>query len=466
MITSISARKVQAAAAVSAVAAAGVTDVAGKDACISGALAAAAWSLLGTSTPSLCRAAEPERRWDLDSALLYYGESDGRVQDKSFNALLKRDFGDERALNLDLTMDSLTGASPSGAIVTDSVQTFTRASGQGSYSTPAGEIPLDNTFHDTRFAADATWSQPLARLYTLTAGVGFSTEYDYQHTGANFGMTRDFNRRNTTVSAALAYAKDTVKPVGGTPLPLTTVVSGPAGDGGGGGPSSDSKDVLDVLLGMTQVLGRHTLMRVNLSYSDSSGYLTDPYKILSVVDPVTGELVTIPPQLNGQPPIGIYRYESRPDSRRMKGLYAELRHDFSGRVLQLGYRYSTDDWKIDSHTLEARWRLPMGEFNYLEPHARFYTQTAASFYRYSLPDEPSLPQFASADARLGALDTTTIGLKFGHRMASGNEMSVRLELYRQKGKLPTSQLIGAQVANAKLPDFNAVIVQAGYHFKL
>jgi len=28
-------------------------------------------------------------------------------------------------------------------------------------------------------------------------------------------------------------------------------------------------------------------LRLNYSYSDSSGYLTDPYKILSVVDPVT-----------------------------------------------------------------------------------------------------------------------------------------------------------------------------------
>lgn len=442
-----------------------------RDTRISGALAAAACSLLGTSAPAISQAAEPESRWDLDSALLYYGESDGRVKDASFNTIVKRDFGEERALKLDLTLDSLTGASPNGAIATDSVQTFTSPSGKGGYSTPAGKIPLDGTFHDTRFAVDANWSQPFARLYTVSAGLGFSTEYDYQHAGANFGLTRDFNRRNTTLSAALAYAKDSVKPVGGTPLPLALLASGPAGGGDdededNPGKGSESKDVLDVLLGMTQVLGRHSLLRVNLSYSDSSGYLTDPYKILSVVDPVTGELLTIPPQLNGQPPIGVYRYESRPDSRRRKGIYTELRQDFSGRVMQLGYRYSTDDWGIDSHTFEARLRLPLGESNYLEPHARYYMQSAADFYRYSLPDEALLPQFASADGRLGKLDATTIGLKFGHRLSSGNEMSARLELYRQKGKLPASQLIGEQIGTAKLPDFDAVILQFGYHFKL
>ena len=87
---------------------------------------------------------------------------------------------------------------------------------------------------------------------------------------------------------------------------------------------------MDLLLGLTQVLGRHTVMRVNYSYSDSSGYLTDPYKILSVVDPVTGDLVGRTPAPGESGPTGVYRFESRPDSRRKQGLYAELRHDFSG----------------------------------------------------------------------------------------------------------------------------------------
>ena len=57
----------------------------------------------------------------------------------------------------------------------------------------------------------------------------------------------------------------------------------------------DSKDVLDLLLGFTQVIGPTTVLRVNYSYSDSSGYLNDPYKILSVVDPLTGDTLTRTP---------------------------------------------------------------------------------------------------------------------------------------------------------------------------
>jgi len=442
--------------------------MADKDVKIGAALAAATCSLLGTATPGISMAADAEPKWDIESALLYYGESDDRVKDMSLSAHATRDFGDERSLGLDLSVDSLTGASPSGAIASSGAQTFTSPSGRATYSTAAGEIPLDDTFLDTRFALTGSWSQPFARLYTVNAGLGFSSEYDYQHIGANFGLTRDFNQRNTTLSAALAYAQDTVKPVGGLPQPLaqmTDVVDDDVSPGNRGD-SSDTKNVLDVLLGVTQVLGRHSVLRVNLSYSDSSGYLNDPYKILSVVDPVTGDLIGRTPAPGASGPTGVYLYESRPDSRRKEALYAELRHDFSGKVLQVGYRYSTDDWEVDSHTLESRLRLPFGSSSYLEPHVRYYQQTAASFYRYSLANVTPLPEFASADARLSEMDSLTFGLKFGHVNAGGNEWNARLEFYRQTAKAPNEQLIGNQIGNAQMPDFDAVILQFGYHFKL
>jgi len=387
-------------------------------------LAAATCALLGSAVATPVLAQEETSRWSVDSTLLYYGESDGRVRDVSAAVSALRDFGDERKLSLDLGIDTLTGASPSGAIASDLPQTFTSPSGRGTYTTPAGEVPLDDSFHDTRFALNAAWSRPFARLYTFNAGVGISTEYDYQHIGANLGLTRDFNQRNTTLSLAAAYGQDQVKPVGGLPIPFAQMGDATAGEDEGNvagrSGSSDDKKVLDVLFGVTQVLGRHSLLRLNYSYSDSTGYLTDPYKILSVVDPVTGQLVARAPAPGTQGPLGLYRYESRPDTRRKQALYAELRQDFGGKVLQFGYRYSTDDWQVDSHTVEARLRLPFGESNYLEPHLRWYTQTAASFYRYSLANTAPLPEFATADARLADLDSYTVGVKFGHVTASGN----------------------------------------------
>jgi hypothetical protein len=440
---------------------------------IGGALAAAACGLLGTAAPARSAAAEPvttstDDRWDIDTAFLYYGESDDRVQDASLNVIAVRDFGDERQMTLDLGIDTLTGASPSGAIAGDQPQTFTSPSGRDTYTTAAGDIPLDDTFHDTRFALSAAWSQPFARLYSFNVGLGVSSEYDYQHVGANAGLTRDFNQRNTTLSFAVAYGQDKVKPVGGVPLPLSAMGDVVGDDEHPANRSGDSEDknVLDLLVGVTQVLGRHSVLRLNYSYSDSSGYLTDPYKLLSVVDPVTGDPLVRTPAPGVAGPGGVYLFEHRPDSRRKQSLYGELRQDFSGKVLSLGYRYSTDDWEVDSHTLEGRFRIPIGESSYLEPHLRYYTQTAADFYRYSLADGATLPAFASADARLADLDAYTAGVKYARRTTGGNEWSARLELYHQTSNAPANMLIGNQADHVQMPDFDAVILQFGYHFSL
>jgi len=427
---------------------------------LNAAIAAATCALLGTSAAA--GAATEKERWSFDSSLLYYGESDSRVQDISAAILAQRDFDDERKLSLNLTADTLTGASASGATELNRPQTFTSPSGKAIYNTPAGAVPLDDTFKDTRFALSGSWTQPLARLYTFSGGLGFSTEYDYTHLGANTSLARDFNKRNTTLSIGVAYSQDDIKPVGGAPIPFAQMqdvgnLTNKRGD--------DSKDVLDLLFGVTQVLGRNTVLRVNYSYSDSSGYLNDPYKLLSVVDPVTGDTVARV-AAGGQGPNGVYRYESRPDSRTKQGIYAELKHAFGAPVMQLSYRFMTDDWGIDSNTLEAKLRWPLGADNFIEPQLRYYTQSEADFYRSSLVAGQALPEYASADFRLGNFDAVTVGMKFGHRTEAGNEWSTRLEYYQQSGDVPRDQVIGNQANREQYPDLSAVIVQFGYRFGL
>ena len=118
---------------------------------ITGALAAATCTLLGTAAPQPVQAQE-EPDWNLDTGLLYYGEGDNRVQDLSFDVLARRNLLDERSLTLGFTVDSLTGATPTGALPQALPQTFTSPSGRGGYTISAGQLPVDNTFHDTRLA--------------------------------------------------------------------------------------------------------------------------------------------------------------------------------------------------------------------------------------------------------------------------------------------------------------------------
>jgi Protein of unknown function (DUF3570) len=427
---------------------------------IGGSVAAATCALLGPAATHTVVAQELQP-WTFDSAVLYYGEADGRVQDLSVSALLSKELREDSLLTATMTVDALTGATPNGAAPSTSPQTFTRPSGRDSYTVGAGATPLDDSFQDTRWAFSASYAWPLARLSKLSVGGSVSAEYDYTHVGVNANIARDFNNRNTTLSFGVALANDTISPVGGTPTALSPML--PANirgeDGGFKGPDQ-SKDVLDLLVGVTQVLNRHSLVQFNYSLTRSDGYMNDPYKILSVVDSVNGLPVAGPPGSG----LSRYLYESRPDTREKQSLFGLYKRDFDGNVFDVSYRYMTDDWDIKSHTIDMHYRFRLGDSGkYLQPHLRFYSQTAANFYSTVLFDAVPVPLFASADYRLGEFDAVTLGLKYGQPTRSG-EIDARLELYRQSGTPSPGSAVGALTNLDLYPDLNAVIAQFSYKF--
>ncbi len=427
---------------------------------VAATLATATCALLGTA-PTTPVNAQEERDWEFDTAILYYKEGDGRVQDISLKVLANRNFVDDRILSLSLGVDSLTGATPIGAIPFDGPQTFTSPSGLQVRTRPANEIPLDDSFLDTRVAITANWQQPFGRLGSFNAGVSASKEYDYLHLGASFKVSRDFNKRNTVVSLGLALASDQLDPAWGAPTPLTPMLdvgdlSNRMGD--------QSKDIVDLVLGVSQIVNGNLVVQLNYSFSNSDGYLNDPYKIVSLVDPVTGDPVPriLTPGVEG--PSHEYRFERRPDERTKHSIYTQAKYYMDGKVLDASYRYMTDDWEIDSHTIDLRYRWPVGGDSFLEPHLRYYTQSHAEFYHTSLDSTLPLPLHASADYRLGEFDAITIGLKYGWKTHSGNEWSARLEMYSADGVVPADRLIGNQGNRKIYPDLDAIIGQFTYSF--
>jgi hypothetical protein len=419
-------------------------------------LAAATCALLGQAAPGEIVAQELAP-WDVDTSMLIYSESDSRVRDLSLNAIARKELREDGFLNLTLALDTLTGASPSGAVPSTGVQTFTRPSGDAQYVIAATEQPLDDTFQDTRTALSASWEWPVTRLALLSVGASLSDEYDYTHTGINARIARDFNNRNTTLSFGAALANDTIDPVGGTPVALAPMLGiGAATYKRGQG---ESKDVLDLLIGVTQVLNRRTVVQFNYSLSEADGYLTDPYKILSVVDPVTGNPV-LGPAGSG---LNRYLFESRPATRDKDSLFALVKRDFNGDVLDVSYRYMTDDWGVESHTFDVHYRWSFGSGQYVQPHVRFYTQTAADFYTTVLFTGTALPAYATADYRLGEFDGITFGVKYGRETRRG-EFSTRVEWYTQTGQASPGAAVGTLAGLDLYPDLNALIAQFTYKF--
>ena len=431
---------------------------------IKAALTIATAALLGTSPltqADTVTTSVDESSWEFDSAMLFYSEAD-RVSagEAIFNAT--KTFANDEVLNLKLTVDALTGASANGAVAQPNVQTFTRPSGNGQYTIAAGDTPLDDTFQDTRVQLNGQWTQPIAPNYTASAGLHISKEYDYLSLGVNGNLAYDFNRKNSTFSAGFSFFQDTFTPEGGVPTPLGSMLIGNSGlptwkndfaatriD------SEDTKTTTDILLGFTQVINRRMITQFNYSYSMVDGYLTDPFKVISVVNGASGLT-----QDN--------LFESRPDSRVKQSVYAQSIYHFDSAVLDVSYRYMWDDWEIDSHTIDTRFRIPLGNAfgteSYIQPHFRIYQQSAAEFYKPFLIDGDPLPEYASADYRIGEMTTYTVGLKYGLLVNNGHELSFRLEYYRQTPTDAGFEEPGVLKDVDLYPTIDAIIAQVTYSF--
>jgi hypothetical protein len=418
------------------------------------ALAAAACALLG-ALPT------PAPAMQIEGATLVYTEP-GRVTavETVIEGVKETDAGG--AYSLKLAIDALTGASANGAVPANRVQTFTRPSGESSYTVNPGETPLDPSFKDTRVAATGAWMRPLGRMDKMNLGVNLSYETDYLSLGLSGGFARDFALRSSTLATSLSYAHDIVEPHGGAPDPFT-VMAPPEADGGrsveeddddDGGESSPGKgkDVGDFLLGFTQVLDRATIARVNYTAGVSFGYLTDPYKILSVVEAPDGAQP-------GDPTA--YLYERRPDQRTKQSVYGEIRRHIGPDVVAGSYRYYWDSWGVRSSTVDLHLAQPLGRKDSLEPHYRYYHQHEAEFYTAYLVSGRPLPSYASADYRLGAFRADTFGLEAVHTLDSGTAFRAGLEYYLQRGDPSPPDAYGALAEQDLFPDVSAWMVRVG-----
>lgn len=381
-------------------------------------LAACTLIAAGGVQPGIAADSEPQAVWVVDTSHLYYSESDERVTVSKTLASLRREH-DEGALSVTLVHDTMSGASPTGAIASgNSAVSYTSASG-GETRSANGDYSL-SAFDDTRIQAGLGVDRELSRGLTLSYGGAVSSESDYESYGANIALARDSSDKSITYSAGLAFTFDSIfrSDTGGTPEPLGNVQSER--------PYTEaSRDTVDVLLGVSHVLNRQTLAQLNVSFGASNGYHSDPYKIISAAGDDERILANF--------------HDSRPESRFRTSLNGKLVHQLSDstNTIKLAYRLYLDDWGIQSHTADFRYRHQLSKRHYLEPHVRLYRQTEADFYQRKLAVDgglnPVLPEddLASADYRLDAMTSTTLGIKYGVRLTPKTELRLRAEYLDQ-----------------------------------
>jgi len=390
--------------------------------------------------------------WSVDSALAYYHE-DGRIQAIEPVVDVAKVFADGQAVNLNVTFDALSGASPNGALTSRSAQTFASPSGkrQHQYTTAPGQLPVDPDYQDDRIAVGGNLTVPFTRVDQLNVGGKLSAEDDFFSATVNASIAHDFNEKNTTLEVGVDNEFDSIHPIGGAPVPGSDYELAEKQTGG------KTKDGVGVLLGVTQVMTRNWLSEFNISLDRFKGYLDDPYKFTSIINSAGGTTG--------------YEYENRPDQRTRKSAYWENRVGWSSQIsTALSLRYMSDDWGVRSDTAQLHLRWTFSNRNrYIEPTIRWYRQTAADFYiPFILSTERPTTGDESSDSRLGAFHALTYGVKYAQKLPglgsrSESEINIRAEYYQQtfNERLP----VPAGLQGLDLyPALKAVLVQIGWRF--
>ncbi len=378
--------------------------------------------------PGLAKA--QEERWTVDYGYSHYSEdpidssklstgSADRYEIDTHMLSLRGPLTGRMDLGIDVVNETMTGASPwyiepdangkpmqvmTGASISDQ---RTDVNGHGTY------------YFDT------------ARVNLQT---GYSTEDDYQAINFGFGTEHDFNEKNTTLSWGFGMSLDTLNP--------TETDTNPD-------PSSEDKRTYSLMAGWSQVLGRSSALQTSLTYQNGSGFLSDPYKLVSTAG---GNLA-----------------DHRPDSRNQYAVSLRYRRFFESvsGALHLDYRFYYDDWKISSHTVELGWYQSLFDVVSIIPSVRYYTQSQAEFYSpyFTTTLDPN-KDFASSDYRLSPFGAVSGKIRLETHISDWPfHMAWKLggsyEYYTSAGNLAIGKV---EVENPGLVSFNVFMINLSARF--
>ncbi len=262
---------------------------------------------------------------------------------------------DAWSIGVDVSRETMSGASPWG--------TVTGLGGESSLIMSGATISEKRT----EVAVSATHYKQAS---SYSVGLIHSDENDYEAKAIQIGGEWDLNNRQSTLSLGLSYSSDDIEPTDAEMFGRTT---------------EESKHAHSMSIGWTQVIDRTSVLQFGAGITRQSGYLSDPYKLRDV----------------------------RPDEKLAWNVNLRYRRYFDNlnAALHLDYRYYSDDFDIDSHTLNLAWYQNLGARFQLGPNVRYYSQNEADFYLsvddYSLPTTT----YQSSDYRLSAYGAYTFGLK-------------------------------------------------------
>lgn len=302
---------------------------------------------------------------------LQYDENDNRVSVSAPTLSASYDIGTDYTIKGDIVLDAVSGATPTWQPDT--------TSGASQRDNSDDYVYKNQEFDETRSAASLMLTTRFDNRDELYTGVDISRESDFygntvsaeylHYTDAshnqsiNIGASYSFNE-------ILSYDYDTAS----------------------GASSKETSSSINVQAGLSQVLSESSIVKAEAFAISDDGYLTNPHAL------IVRDYNTANQKLTN---------EKRPDKRLAYGANLKyitlLNDDISYKA---NYRFYTDDWDINSHTIDNDIYYAMNKQFTFGVGLRYYTQTEAEFYNGS-KDFFTNQEFASSDERLSDFDAFT-----------------------------------------------------------
>jgi len=208
---------------------------------------------------------------------------------------------------------------------------------------------------------------------SATAGGYYSTEEDYVGKAFFANYTRQLNQGNTVLGIGFSQSGDTWSPINNRTLPR------------------DNRDERKIDLSINQLLSPTASVQFVYSHMYSQGFLSSPYLYLIQ----NGEFIG---------------FETYPDHRTGDAFAIKgLKYIDDANSINFGYRYYTDDWGIDSHTLHAEWLHDINDNWTIGARVRYYTQTGSDFSK-EIGTFTSSDPYIAVDYRMSDFDSYDFGI--------------------------------------------------------
>lgn len=311
----------------------------------------------------------------------YFGDAQRyRVLSQQFQ--LATGVGSDAALNVSATHEVMSGSSP----------WYVAPSPNG---TPI-QVMSGATIRDHRSELRASWTQGTGSSGGTTYSASYSAERDYHATALGIEHSMPLSAA-LTLGFGGSFSHDLISPFAAQQF--NRVQHG-------------EKNTASLFGSLAWVIDRSSVLQSGIQLNNEHGYLSDPYKLVSLGDEVVAD--------------------RRPGSRTEMAWLVRYRRAFAApdAALHLDYRYAQDSWGVVSHTVEAGWYQTLPSRWELVPALRYYSQQQARFYAPFFVD-PAAHDFYSSDYRLGTFGAISASLSLRKRVGVW-EFSGGLERYHAR----------------------------------